>query len=115
MNADYGWEASAPAFTNNGKGTSSWYGVAGYAGYKVNDYATINGRGEFFTDDNGARGLGTTVYEATLGVAVTPFPHDNIWSNLKLRPELRYDYAQKPVLDGENYQVIAAMDVYFTY
>ena len=112
VNGDYGWEASVP-----GIGDSQWYGVAGYAGYKVNSMFTVNGRGEWFNDEDGARGLGTTVYEATLGLAITPFPNDALGSNLKIRPEIRYDYAQDDLFNGgaDRDQVTVGIDAYFTY
>ena len=33
-----------------------------------------------------------SAYEATLGVTITPFPHDPIGRNLMVRPEIRYDW-----------------------
>ncbi|HZZ45032.1 MAG TPA: outer membrane beta-barrel protein [Tepidisphaeraceae bacterium] len=110
-NADYGWEED----DQPGNNTGEWYGLAMYAGYKINDPLTLNIRGEWFNDQDGARGLGTTVYEGTAGVTVTPFPSDATMSNLKLRPEIRYDYAEDPIFDNQNSQLSLAMDVIFSY
>lgn len=113
VNADYGWEENSAA----DGGDAAWYGVAGYAGYKFTDRLTLNSRAEWFNDDDAARGLGTDVYEATLGLTVTPFPNDRVGSNLKVRPELRYDYADDSIFDGgtENSQLTAAVDVIFLF
>ena len=58
-----------------------------------------------------------TVYEGTIGLAIKPMPHDNLGSNLVLRPELRYDYSDQGIFDGgtDNYQVTAAIDAIFTF
>lgn len=113
INADYGHEQDAAA-----GGDAQWYGIAGYAGLRLDDRFTINGRVEWFRDDDGTRlGVITNLYEATLGLAITPFPNDAVGSNLKLRPELRVDVSEDDVFDGgtEDYQVTAAIDVIFTY
>jgi hypothetical protein len=65
LNGDYGYESDAAA---NG-GDAQWFGMAGYATQKLNDNLSATGRLEWFDDHDGARGLGTTVYEATLGVS----------------------------------------------
>ncbi len=112
-NADYGWEADAAADGSD----ATWYGVAGYVGYKVNNMFTLNARLEYFNDDDGARGLGTTVYEATAGVSIKPMPNSEIGQNLVIRPELRYDYGDDPIFDGgtDDYQWTAAVDAIFTF
>ena len=55
------------------------------------------------------------MYEGTLGVTITPMPSDKIGQNLKIRPEVRMDYAENAILDGQNSQVTAAIEAYFTY
>lgn len=110
-NADWGYEEGDTA----SGGGAQWYGLALYAAYKVNDPLALNFRGEWFNDDNDARGLGTTVYEATAGVTVTPFPSDDLGQNLKIRPEVRWDYAENAIFDGQNSQFTVGIDAYFTY
>jgi hypothetical protein len=86
-------------------GDAYWYGVVGYAGYKINDYVTANGRLEWFRDDGGSRfagNPGASYYEGTLGVTVKPFPHDLIGQNFEVRPEVRYDVSNKKFFDGGN-------------
>jgi hypothetical protein len=111
VNADYGWEESTAADGD----TASWAAASVYGSYKINDPLTFNVRGEWFDDTDGARGFNTTLYEATAGFTITPFPGDGVMSNLKLRPEIRYDYADDAVFDDQNYQVSAAIDAIFTF
>jgi len=98
---------------------AQYFGLAGYASYKINDYFTVNGRAEWFDDNDGARVAGTSAnyYEGTLGVNITPFPNDALGSNWKIRPEIRYDYASKGIFDGgtQNWQATTAIETYFTY
>jgi Putative beta-barrel porin-2, OmpL-like. bbp2 len=103
-----------------------WFGAAGYASYKVNNYATVNLRAEFYHDGRGVTtGPGVFVggiyatdinyAEATLGVAITPLPSNQFLSTLTIRPEIRVDTADKPVYDLFNdpqyTQLTAAVDV----
>jgi hypothetical protein len=93
-----------------------WYGITGYAGYMINDMWTVNGRAEWFRDDGGARtGINASLYEVTLGLKITPFPHDKILSNLILRPEVRGDFSNKDAFNGgsDRSQGTVAMDAIF--
>jgi hypothetical protein len=121
LNADYGWQKQGVV----GGGNSQWYGIAAYAAYTVCDYVTVNGRAEWFNDPNGASpgtydpGVANTYYEATLGVAITPIPHNNIGKNLVFRPEVRDDYANSaawgdPTAKTHN-QATLALEGYFTF
>ncbi|MDB5354745.1 MAG: hypothetical protein JWN24_1198 [Phycisphaerales bacterium] len=109
-NADYG---DAPH-------SGQWWGIAGYASYVLNPMFTLNGRAEWYDDNNGfTLGLpgADNVYEATLGVAITPFPNSDIGKNLVIRPEVRVDYSDKRFYDGgtDHYQFTAALDAYFVF
>ena len=125
INADYG---DAP----HGVTTSSsaqWFGAAYYASYVINPMFTLNFRGEWyqdatgftlagFTTPSGATPGGTTnLYEATLGVAITPFP-DNDWGKyFVIRPEIRGDYASKPFFNGDTkyFQSTFGIDAYYSF
>jgi hypothetical protein len=113
VNADWAYEDDAAIDGNQ----AQWYGVAGYAGYKMSDMFTANLRAEWFNDKDGARGLGTNVYEVTGGVSIRPFANDAIGSNLVIRPEVRYDYAQEAVFDGgsDHDQLTVGVDAIFTF
>jgi Putative beta-barrel porin-2, OmpL-like. bbp2 len=58
-----------------------------------------------------------TLYEATVGVTITPFPNDPYGQFFKIRPELRYDYSTENFFDGfsKHYQVTAAVDAIFNF
>lgn len=108
LNADYGYEAHAAADGNAGQ----WSGVALYASYTIDPRFTLNGRLEYFNDDDGARGLGNELYEATVGVTCKPFP-DNQWaSGFEVRPEIRWDYCNHSLFDAgdNNSQVTFGID-----
>jgi hypothetical protein len=110
LNGDYGFEPI-------GDDDASWYGLAIYSGYKFCDEATLNVRAEWFNDEDGARGIGDTVYEGTLGVAIKPWAHDDLGSNFVIRPELRIDYSENGIFDGgtDYYQFTAAVDAIFSF
>ena len=115
LNADYG---DAPHAL--GKTTAQWYGAAVYGQYILNDYLTLNARGEWYSDNNGftlGTGANLQVYEATVGVAITPIPHNDILKNLVVRPELRFDYASHRYFDGgtDYYQGQFAIDAMFQF
>ena len=98
--------------------SAQWYGICGYAAYKINSYFTLNLRGEWFRDQGGLEtGTQANYYELTLGTAIHPLPNDNIFQYLMIRPELRGDAADRRVYDasntagGEYSELTAAVDV----
>jgi len=102
---------------NNGD-TAYWYGVVGYAGYKIDDYFTVNGRLEWYRDDGGetfASSGSASYYEGTLGVTIKPFPSSLIGQNLMIRPEVRYDFSNRRFFDGgtEKDQTTVGVDAIF--
>jgi hypothetical protein len=114
-NADYGDAPHALGTTS-----AQWYGFAGYASLTLDPHATINFRAEAYDDNNGfTLGTGTNiqVYEATLGVAVTPLPDNAIAKNFSIRPEVRYDYASHDYFNGgaRHDQLQVAVDAIFTF
>jgi hypothetical protein len=113
LNLDYRYD-SANATDGDG---SHVYGAAGYFKYTLNDYIGIYPRLEWFSDTSRVDGFDTNIYSATLGVTITPFPNDAIGSNLKIRPEIRYDYADEEIYDGgdEHDSITAAISGYFTF
>jgi hypothetical protein len=135
---DYGYDGATRVITGFGPPTGiiepfksvQWYGVTGYAAYKLNDRFTINARAEWLRDQDGAlvpftRFLpvpnfgGTNLYEATLGLTIVPFPNDQLGANLKVRPEVRVDYCDDPIfghdLGDNNTLFSAAIDGIFNF
>ena len=109
-------------------GTSQWYAVAAYASYKISDQFTINGRGEWFDDQDGAAPTqysavrqSNQYYEATLGATIHPLPNNALLSNLFFRPEVRFDYANHTAFDAvggvptNRYFLSAAVDGVFAF
>ncbi|QOV91156.1 porin [Humisphaera borealis] len=119
LNADYAYEANSA--TAVGGSDAQWFGVAGYLGVKMSDMVTLNTRLEYFNDQDGARltgGVGgTSLYGATAGLSIRPFAHDALGQNLVIRPEIRFDYAEKKFFDGatDRYQLTAAIDAIFSF
>jgi hypothetical protein len=71
-----------------GTGSASWYGVAGYLNYAINDTWRTSLRGEYLDDKDGystGRGVETKVDEGTLTFGYMPA------KNFELRLEGRYD------------------------
>jgi hypothetical protein len=121
LDSIYGYESDNP-----GSGASDWYGAAVYGIYKINDYISAALRLEYYRDDEGfttgiaGSGLGFTsqdLYEATAGVTITPFAADELGRNLKIRPEVRYDYSSENFFDDftEHDQLTFAVDAIFNF
>jgi hypothetical protein len=102
----------------SGTGNSNWYGVSGYAVYKFSQQANFNFRGEVYRDENGfTTGISQTLFEITVGMTVTPFPTDPLGQNLKIRPEVRWDYSTRGFFNGltDHSQVTLGIDAYFDF
>jgi len=128
---DGGVNAFAPSGVSHGYGDV--WGAALYAQYKINEYVTANGRiekchtylnsfGGLSQDNLSVVGPGAptiNVYEATLGVTITPLPQDAIGKNLSFRPEVRYDWSEDKVYTsgGQFFQdqLTFGCDVIFTF
>jgi hypothetical protein len=95
LQVDYGFEPN-PAGSSYG----TWWGATGYISYVLNDYFTLQGRAEYFDDNDGVRGVGTQLMEITAGVNVKPLPNDTWGKNLMLRPELRWDGSNNEVFNS---------------
>lgn len=80
---------------------AEWYGLSSYLFYTVNPKLIYGTRLEWFRDDDGARtavtrrpGFAANFYEVTLGATYKPY------QNLRVRPELRFDWSDGPAVDG---------------
>jgi len=113
VNGDFGWEDNAGVSGD----TALFYGIAGYAGYKISPEIGLNGRIEWFHDDDGARtGIsGLNLYEATVGLNIKPFAKDRWGQYLQIRPEVRFDFASEDVFDdfNDDNQFTFGVDVIF--
>ncbi|GAW84785.1 conserved hypothetical protein [Bathymodiolus platifrons methanotrophic gill symbiont] len=97
-----------------GQGDGNWFGINQYFTYDINDQLGLGLRAEWFNDKGGAQrvnAVGANYLAASFGVNYTPLP----W--LKFRPELRLDWADEKVFNGNkgNDQVEFAMDMIITF
>lgn len=94
---------------------ADWYGINQYLTYDINDQLSAGLRAEWFSDRGGRiNDFGANYYAATAGLNYSPL------SWLKLRPEVRYDWADTnragTVFGGnKNEQVQVAMDMIITF
>lgn len=121
LQGDFLWETDQDSRFGESDEDGYAAGLGGWASHTYSQYVQINGRLEYLYDGQGFRfptgtnGEGNNVYSAALGLTITPFPTDNLGSNLKIRPELRYDYADQAVFGGDNNQLTFALEGYFTF
>jgi hypothetical protein len=113
VNFDYGTEHGATAVG----GAAHWYGVANYLTFVCNEYLSPTWRVEWFRDPDGVRtGTAANYYENTFGVAITPMPKHPVFKNLSVRPELRWDWADRPAFGGDRFnQLTAGFDIIFKF
>ena len=114
---DYVETPKIPGLTD---GAKQWGGVAGYGSYVLDPRFTLNTRLEWYKDaaDGFSTGapVGANYYEATVGVAIKPFPNDKNFSHLLFRPELRYDHSDRLVFSsGDRNQLTFSVDTLFTF
>ena len=104
VNGDWGFEENAGI---NGE-DAQWYGVAGYLTYKVSDMISLNARGV---------GITGSVWEATFGVDIHPLSANKNFASLRVRPEIRWDYANDALFAGgtKHDQWTAGVDVIFGF
>ncbi|GFO73138.1 hypothetical protein BJAS_P3758 [Bathymodiolus japonicus methanotrophic gill symbiont] len=114
---DFGTTRGTTRISPNGNGPVSagnWFGINQYFVYDIMDELSVGLRAEWFNDKGGAQkvnAVGANYLAASFGVNYTPLP----W--LKLRPELRLDWADEKVFNGNtgNDQVEFAMDMIITF
>ena len=114
LDSVYGNDAAGSLSGTN----ANWYGVSGYLVLKLDEHLSLAGRGEWYRDEEAfTTGVAQNLYEATVGVTVTPFPSDTVASFLKIRPEVRYDYSSRDYFNGltKHNQLTAAVDAIFNF
>jgi Putative beta-barrel porin-2, OmpL-like. bbp2 len=114
---DYVETPHVPGLTG---GAKQWGGVAGYASYAFDPHFTLNTRLEWYEDAANGFSTGAPVsanyYAPTVGLAIKPFPTNNILSGLLFRPEVRYDHADRSVFNsGDQNQWTFNVDALLTF
>jgi hypothetical protein len=96
---------------------NEWYGVNSYLTYDVSDNLGVAVRGEWFRDDDNARGLnGATGADSYY--AITGGINYSITNWLKVRPEVRYDWSDNTnAFDAstKDDQFLVSTDVVITF
>ncbi|MGB8959333.1 MAG: outer membrane beta-barrel protein [Candidatus Aminicenantales bacterium] len=111
---------SAPHIPSLSNGAKHWGGVTGYVSYAIDPRFILNIRLEWYRDAADGFSSGAPVSanynEATVGMAIKPFPGDHVLSRLLFRPEVRYDHSNRPVFDGGlRNQLTFSVDALFTF
>jgi hypothetical protein len=94
--------------------------VTGYVSYAIDPHLTLNTRLEWYRDAANGFSTGAPIsadyYEATVGVAIKPFPNDKFLSKWLFRPEVRYDHADHSLFNsGDKNQLTFSVDTLFTF
>jgi hypothetical protein len=82
-----GYNGSVKMVKPSGKSQDSWWGSAVYLNYDPFTAFGLTIRGEYFDDEKGVAGLGTSIFDATLSGNIRI-------SNLTIIPEFRLDAAK---------------------
>ncbi len=117
LGTDYVIAPAIPGLTTKPK---AWGGMAGYASYAVDPHFTLNTRLEWYKDAADGFSTATPVaanfYELTAGVAIKPFPKDSLLSHFIMRPEIRYDHADRSLFStGKRDQLTFGLDGLVTF
>ena len=117
LGIDYVYAPEIPGITG---GAKQWGGLAGYISYAIDPHLTLNTRLEWYRDAAHGFSTGAPVsanyYEATVGVAIKPFPKDKFLSKWLFRPEVRYDHADHSLFNsGDKNQLTFSVDTLFTF
>jgi hypothetical protein len=87
------------------------YSLALLGSYEMCKEATVKIRGEYLHDQDGVRiPAGTSLYEVTVGLDIIPFARDPWLRNLLVRPEVRFDFSDDSVFQGESHQYTFGID-----
>ena len=121
LNLGLGFDyVGAPRIPGLPSGIKQWGGMAGYVSFAINPHVTLNTRLEWYKDAANGYSTGAAVnanyHEATVGLAIKPFPADHILSHMLFRPEVRYDHSDRPVFNGGHQnQLTFSLDALVTF
>jgi hypothetical protein len=112
LNATYGVEDNRTA-PNSGENT--WWGFTGIVRYDVNNWLSLNYRGQVFHDDDGAR---TGTLQEVWAMSLTPEVRIN--NNMVVRAEYRHDESSSSVFtdrhgNGQHIQDTLAFNALFYF
>lgn len=112
LSGSTGWEQGAVVNANQTLSAGEWYGATGSLFYTINPKWTLGTRFEWWRDDDGIRtafatsdkggatwnrpGYAGNFYDLTFGASYKPY------QNLRLRPEIRFDWFNGAAANGTN-------------
>ena len=85
-----GYNGTIKSVKPDGGSSNSWWGSALYLNYDPTFLFGLTARGEYFDDNNGVAGIGTSIFDVTLSGNIRI-------DNLTIIPEFRLDAAKDPV------------------
>ncbi|MCB0471807.1 MAG: porin [Saprospiraceae bacterium] len=86
-----GYDGTVKSVKPEGASSASWWGSAIYLNVDPSDMFGFTIRGEYFDDKNGAAGIGTSLFDATLSLDIKPA------EGILIIPEIRLDSAKDPI------------------
>jgi hypothetical protein len=99
-NVDFGTEAV-------GDDSVSWYGLAAYARYAVDDQISIAGRAELFMDPDNAR-TGTAFPDGHQLIGITATPAYKVGDHVVLRADLRLDLSNEDAFEKKDMEATSS-------
>ncbi|MCH8208892.1 MAG: porin [Nitrospinae bacterium] len=100
LNFDYGIEENTSLISPGNN--AEWWGFAGIVRYDVNEWFSLNFRGETFVDADGNRTWGEEDPRSQSLWEITITPEIRIHQNMVFRVEYRHDESSRPVFLEEN-------------
>lgn len=85
-----GYNGTVKSVKPSSGSSSSWYGSALYLNFDPTSVFGLTARGEYFSDKDGAAGIGTGIFDATLSANIKV-------GNLTIIPEFRVDAAKDAI------------------
>lgn len=86
-----GYDGTVKSVKPSGGSSDSWWGSALYINVDPVEKFGFTVRGEYFSDDKGVGGIGTSLFDATLSLNIKPV------KGLMIVPEIRVDAAKNPL------------------
>ena len=117
VQGDYGTEqanAALPDPTQDAK----WWALGGWVTYDFTAVVGLALRGDYVSDENGARSNGALGFPANTGQkfgSATATLNIKTWPSAVVRPELRYDRSTLAAFGGKKDQITVAMALTYLY
>jgi len=117
VQGDYGKE-QANAALPDATVDATWKGVGGWLAYDLTPKLNLALRGDYIDDPNGARTAGpfglTGPFAHKLWSGTATF-NVKTWSNVLVRPEVRYDHSNLTPFNGKSSQATVALSLAYLY